>query len=192
MTSGCCTRMTTAIWYRRGALTLEAEVVAAEGGSGDGPTVCPADGGGAAAAGRSTGGEGVAVRFVDELIGAYQLLPPGGGRGGRSWPACCPSGGAGIRASSPWDSIIQRCRHMGLLRLRLRCGDDRQRASGEKLGFSSVEGDVMEKDITPRVLDAPSPCEGRKEKVTHAWHGIFAGEPGGRCSGTGITMIFWW
>ena len=46
---------------------------------------------------------------------------------------------------------------MGLLRLRLRCGDDRQRSLWEKLGFSPVEGDVMEKNITPRVLDAHIP-----------------------------------
>ena len=57
----------------------------------------------------------------------------------------------------PLGQIIQRCRHMGLLRLRLRCGDDRQRSFWEKLGFSPVEGDVMEKDITPRVLDAHIP-----------------------------------
>ena len=49
---------------------------------------------------------------------------------------------------------------MGLLRLRLRCGDDRQRSFWEKLGFSQVGGDVMEnmeKNITPRVLDAHIP-----------------------------------
>ena len=57
----------------------------------------------------------------------------------------------------PLGQIIQRCRHMGLLRLRLRCGDDRQRSFWEKLGFSPVGGDVMEKDITPRVLDAHIP-----------------------------------
>lgn len=45
----------------------------------------------------------------------------------------------------------------GLLRLRLRCGDDRQRSFWEKLGFSQVGGDVMEKNITPRVLDAHIP-----------------------------------
>ena len=57
----------------------------------------------------------------------------------------------------PLGQIIQRCRHMGLLRLRLRCGDTRQRNFWEKLGFSPVEGDVMEKNITPRVLDAHIP-----------------------------------
>ena len=57
----------------------------------------------------------------------------------------------------PLGQIIQRCRHMGLLRLRLRCGDDRQRSFWEKLGFSQVGGDVMEKNITPRVLDAHIP-----------------------------------
>jgi len=57
----------------------------------------------------------------------------------------------------PLGQIIQRCRHMGLLRLRLRCGDARQRSFWEKLGFYPVEGDVMEKDITPRVLDAHIP-----------------------------------
>ena len=57
----------------------------------------------------------------------------------------------------PLGQIIQRCRHMGLLRLRLRCGDARQRSFWEKLGFYPVEGDVMEKNITPRVLDAHIP-----------------------------------
>ena len=57
----------------------------------------------------------------------------------------------------PLGQIIQRCRRLGLLRLRLRCGDDRQRSFWEKLGFYPVEGDVMEKDITPRVLDAHIP-----------------------------------
>ena len=57
----------------------------------------------------------------------------------------------------PLGQIIQRCRHMGLLRLRLRCGDAQQRSFWEKLGFYPVEGDVMEKDITPRVLDAHIP-----------------------------------
>ena len=46
---------------------------------------------------------------------------------------------------------------MGLLRLRLRCGDDRQRSFWAKLGFYPVGGDVMEKNITPRVLDAHIP-----------------------------------
>ena len=36
------------------------------------------------------------------------------------------------------------------------CIRDR-RSFWEKLGFSPVEGDVMEKDITPRVLDAHIP-----------------------------------
>ena len=75
-------------------------------------------------------------------IGWYGLLPQWQGRD------------QGIQ---PLGQIIQRCRHMGLLRLRLRCGDAQQRSFWEKLGFYPVEGDVMEKDITPRVLDAHIP-----------------------------------
>ena len=105
-----------------------------------------------------TGGEGVAVRFVDELIGAYQLLPrPEEGVGEIGWYGLLPQWQGRDQGIQPLGQIIQRCRHMGLLRLRLRCGDDRQRSFWEKLGFSPVEGDVMEKNITPRVLDAHIP-----------------------------------
>ena len=105
-----------------------------------------------------TGGEGVAVRFVDELIGAYQLLPrPEEGVGEIGWYGLLPQWQGRDQGIQPLGQIIQRCRHMGLLRLRLRCGDDRQRSFWEKLGFSPVGGDVMEKDITPRVLDAHIP-----------------------------------
>ena len=100
----------------------------------------------------------MAVRFVDELIGAYQLLPrPEEGVGEIGWYGLLPQWQGRDQGIQPLGQIIQRCRHMGLLRLRLRCGDDRQRSFWEKLGFSPVEGDVMEKDITPRVLDAHIP-----------------------------------
>ena len=105
-----------------------------------------------------SGGEGVAVRFVDELIGAYQLLPrPEEGVGEIGWYGLLPQWQGRDQGIQPLGQIIQRCRHMGLLRLRLRCGDDRQRSFWEKLGFSPVGGDVMEKNITPRVLDAHIP-----------------------------------
>ena len=105
-----------------------------------------------------SGGEGVAVRFVDELIGAYQLLPrPEEGVGEIGWYGLLPQWQGRDQGIQPLGQIIQRCRHMGLLRLRLRCGDDRQRSFWEKLGFSQVGGDVMEKNITPRVLDAHIP-----------------------------------
>lgn len=105
-----------------------------------------------------TGGEGVAVRFCDELIGAYQLLPrPEEGVGEIGWYGLLPQWQGRDQGIQPLGQIIQRCRHMGLLRLRLRCGDDRQRSFWEKLGFSQVGGDVMEKNITPRVLDAHIP-----------------------------------
>ena len=105
-----------------------------------------------------TGGEGVAVRFVDELIGAYQLLPrPEEGVGEIGWYGLLPQWQGRDQGIQPLGQIIQRCRHMGLLRLRLRCGDARQRSFWAKLGFYPVEGDVMEKNITPRVLDAHIP-----------------------------------
>ena len=80
----------------------------------------------------------------------------------------------------PLGQIIQRCRHMGLLRLRLRCGDDRQRSFWEKLGFSQVGGRRYGEEHHATGAGRPyPPVRGGKEKVTHAWHGIFASEPGG-------------
>jgi len=61
-----------------------------------------------------TGGEGVAVRFVDELIGAYQLLPrPEEGVGEIGWYGLLPQWQGRDQGIQPPGQIIQRCRHMG-------------------------------------------------------------------------------
>ena len=159
MTSGCCTGMTTAIWYRRGVSTLAKQKWWRQKGVQEmGQLYAPLTEEERQQLGVPTGGEGVAVRFCDELIGAYQLLPrPEEGVGEIGWYGLLPQWQGRDQGIQPLGQIIQRCRHMGLLRLRLRCGDARQRSFWEKLGFYPVEGNVMEKNITPRVLDAHIP-----------------------------------
>ena len=101
---------------------------------------------------------GAAMRIVLGTLQGLSLLEIGEeGVGEIGWYGLLPQWQGRDQGIQPLGQIIQRCRHMGLLRLRLRCGDDRQRSFWEKLGFSQVGGDVMEKNITPRVLDAHIP-----------------------------------
>lgn len=110
-----------------------------------------------------TGGEGVAVRFVDELIGAYQLLPrPEEGVGEIGWYGLLPQWQGRDQGIQPLGQIIQRCRHMGLLRLRLRCGDDRSGASGKSWAFPRWGAMSWKRTSRHGCWTPTSPCEGQK------------------------------
>ena len=107
-----------------------------------------------------SGGEGVAVRFVDELIGACPARRRAWGRSAGT--ACCPSGRAGIRASSPWDRSSSAAATWACCACACGAAMTGSGASGRSWAFPRWGATLWRRTSRHGCWTPISPCEGRK------------------------------
>ena len=105
------------------------------------------------------GGDGVAVRYGDALIGAFTLRDEGDALR-LVWYGLAPEWRGRGLGIPPMGQAIDACLKRGRDALRLDCPDRTLRPFFARLGFVPTAGDTMEKDVRRVMPPLPSAYQG--------------------------------